>query len=333
MPQQQKDARITVIVPVYNTEAFLRKCVDSILTQTYTNLEVLLIDDGSTDSSAAICDEYALHDSRVKTLHLQNGGQGRARNTALDQMNGDYVCFVDSDDWCAPDMCERMLRELLAHGVEMIQFASYKVEGNGRMTFNFSHSQSMTADRLAALKSYIGGGREIIQHAPWAKLYRAALFDGVRFPSMPMDEDSATIYKLIDRCGNVVYDPSPVYYVRVREGSATRQKIGMCNYCKVVCCEEMEAYFTGRSGCGELVRLAAAAQTDAVWNLAAQVYLDPQNTDNTELLAKLRKKAGELKAAHAYRDLKAKLLLNAFLWAPKVFSLMIRAIYKVRKDA
>ena len=105
---------ISVIVPVYKVEPYLRQCVDSILNQTYANLEVILVDDGSPDRCGAICDEYAAQDSRVRVIHKSNGGQSTARNMALDVCTGDYIAFVDSDDWLEAKAYEEMMRFTLA---------------------------------------------------------------------------------------------------------------------------------------------------------------------------------------------------------------------------
>ena len=101
---------ISVIVPVYNVEKYLRQCLDSIINQTYRNLEIILVDDGSTDSSGIICDEYAQIDARIKVIHKENGGLSSARNAGLDvcTSGGDFIAFVDSDDWLEPDMYERL---------------------------------------------------------------------------------------------------------------------------------------------------------------------------------------------------------------------------------
>lgn len=111
---------ISVIVPVYNTEKYLDRCIQSILSQTYTDLELLLIDDGSTDSSGAICDKYAEQDSRVRVFHKENGGASSARNLGLDNANGDWIAFVDSDDWIDSEMYEQMISLAIASSVEAV---------------------------------------------------------------------------------------------------------------------------------------------------------------------------------------------------------------------
>ena len=112
---------ISIIVPVYNVEKYLSKCIDSIINQTYKNIEIILIDDGSTDSSGAICDKYALVDSRIHVLHIENSGVSNARNVGLNHATGDYIGFVDSDDYIEPNMYELLLEELIADDVDVVQ--------------------------------------------------------------------------------------------------------------------------------------------------------------------------------------------------------------------
>ena len=112
--------KISVIIPVYNTEKYLRRCIDSVLAQTYQDFELLLIDDGSKDSSGAICDEYASQDTRVRVFHKENGGVSSARNLGLDHARGEWITFVDADDWMADDMLQQMLDTADAEGADVV---------------------------------------------------------------------------------------------------------------------------------------------------------------------------------------------------------------------
>ena len=120
---------ISVIVPVYNVESYLARCVDSILTQTYQNLEVILVDDGSKDNSGVICDDYARRDSRVNVIHKENGGLSSARNAGIEAAGGEYLAFVDSDDWIEPDAYERLLSAMQKHAAKLVVGGRYDVDG------------------------------------------------------------------------------------------------------------------------------------------------------------------------------------------------------------
>ena len=125
--------KISVIVPVYNTEKYLNRCIDSILAQTFTDFELLLIDDGSTDSSGKICDDYAAKDSRVKVLHKENGGVSRARNLGIDNAQGEYLSFIDSDDYIRPEMYEKLAKIIDIYGVDLV---CSNLEQNGKVLAN-----------------------------------------------------------------------------------------------------------------------------------------------------------------------------------------------------
>ena len=132
---------ISVIVPVYNIEAYLRKCIDSILAQTYTNLEIILVDDGSTDNSGEICNEYAAKDARIRVIHKGNGGLSSARNTGIDIATGKYIGFVDSDDYLAPDMYEKLLGAIVNNHADISVCNVHHVDENEELissTFLFT---------------------------------------------------------------------------------------------------------------------------------------------------------------------------------------------------
>ena len=126
----EQNPLISVIVPVYNVAAWLPRCVDSVLTQTYQNLEILLIDDGSTDASGEICDAYAEKDPRIRVIHKKNGGLSSARNAGLDVSNGQYIGFVDSDDWIEPEMYEKMLALMECNEAQLVCAGRYDVDGD-----------------------------------------------------------------------------------------------------------------------------------------------------------------------------------------------------------
>ncbi len=125
-----KNSKISIIVPVYNTEQYLEKCLDSLINQTYNNIEILLIDDGSKDNSGKICDEYAKKDKRIKVIHQKNSGVSRARNNGLDNFTGNYVMFVDSDDWIEPNTCEILLKKIILEKKDMVIYNFYKERKN-----------------------------------------------------------------------------------------------------------------------------------------------------------------------------------------------------------
>ena len=176
-----QDALISVIVPVYKVEQYLPKCVESILAQTYTNLEILLVDDGSPDNCGAICEEYARKDPRIKVIHKENGGLSSARNAALDIARGEYIGFVDSDDWIQPEMYETLLSGIKKNDADMAYGGRYDVDGNtGEKTIGLCPQKEECISGMEML------GRVFVwdhcDSAAWDKLYHRSLFEQIRYP-------------------------------------------------------------------------------------------------------------------------------------------------------
>lgn len=213
-----KKPLITVIVPCYNVEQYLPKCVDSILNQTYTNLEIFLVDDGSPDKSGEICDEYARRDNRIKVIHKENGGLSDARNVAMDVATGEYITFVDSDDYCALDYVETLYM-LVAENDAQIGITWHRCFDEGTEPMVDSHEGKVTKVFSAeeALKSMFY--QKDFDTAAWAKIYHRSLFDGIRYPKGWLYEDLPTTYRLMHRCRKVAFTNYMSYYYLIRKSS------------------------------------------------------------------------------------------------------------------
>ncbi|WEV69554.1 glycosyltransferase [Bifidobacterium sp. ESL0775] len=215
---------VSIIVPVYNAADYLHYCVDSILGQSYRNLEVILIDDGSTDGSAGLCDEYASADQRVKVIHQANGGIGKAQNAGLDTARGDYIAFSDNDDILDRRNIELLLHALVSTGADMSkarwrQFGVSQLEEvateaqqgapNPAKTAVFAHPlhayQTVFCKSLRLLGSALGFSTETkyFNEANWCRLYRCELWDGIRFPEGVYAQDTAAACKLYARMNTV----------------------------------------------------------------------------------------------------------------------------------
>lgn len=180
---------ISIIVPVYNVESYLEQCIDSILAQTYKNLEIILVDDGSTDRSGEICDRYAEQDSRIRVVHQVNNGSSRARNAGLEICHGDYLGFIDGDDYVAPDMYRILLDNLRREDADISVCDSYAVfpdhiEISEHENVFFAFSGKKAAESLFIRNKTFSGG---VKRVVWNKLYRRSVFfsengDCVVFP-------------------------------------------------------------------------------------------------------------------------------------------------------
>ena len=213
--------KISIIVPVYNVEKYLKECIESILSQTYKNIEIILIDDGSTDNSGKICDEYLKKDSRVKVIHKENGGLSDARNTGIEIASGKYIGFVDSDDYIAKDMYDFLYQNIKRENAEISgcnRFLVYenKIEIYGKKEC-YEVMDSQRAIEMLCTIGYIGV-------SAYTKLYEAKLFKDIRYPKGKINEDMYTTYKLFDKANRIVYDATPKYYYRQRSGSITNSK-------------------------------------------------------------------------------------------------------------
>lgn len=221
---EKEQALISIIVPVYNVENYLERCMQSIWKQTYTNLEIILVDDGSTDASGSMCDEYAKKDIRIKVIHKENGGLSDARNAGLAIATGDYIGYVDSDDWIEPDMyatmyqaCEENCAELAVCRYQCSYDGSKPETGSGKKT---------VFDREALLDVYIRDDEEyIIYNSVWSKLFRADLVRDMIFPKGRNSEDIMYTTRAFCRTHKAVYIDSFFYhYVVDRVGSIMNEK-------------------------------------------------------------------------------------------------------------
>lgn len=209
---------ISVIVPCYNVEQYLPKCVDSIVNQTYTNLEIFLVDDGSPDRCGDMCDEYAQQDKRIKVIHKENGGLSDARNVAIDVATGEYIVFVDSDDYCALDYVETLYK-LVAENDAQMGVTWHKCFDEGTVPTADTHEGKIlklfTAEEALRSMFY----QKDFDTAAWAKIYHRSLFDGIRYPKGWLFEDLPTTYRLMQRCRKVAFTNYMSYYYLIRKSS------------------------------------------------------------------------------------------------------------------
>ena len=215
---------ISVIVPVYKAEDYLEKCVQSICRQTYGNLEIILVDDGSPDRCGEMCDAFAKEDSRIRVFHKENGGQSSARNLGLDNMTGEYVGFVDSDDWIDPDMYSRLYELIEKHHAQIACCGVYKDFPNGSVTY-FNHlypgdNQVRIFQTHQALREMLQNFR--VTYSPCDKLYHRDIWNGLRMTEGKIFEDMEILPKLVERAQTVAYDPAPKYHYIMTEVSTIR---------------------------------------------------------------------------------------------------------------
>ena len=212
---------ISIIVPIYKVEKYLHRCINSILAQTYPNIEVVLVDDGSPDKCGTICDEYSKRDERVVVIHRENGGLSAARNSGIDICKGEYIGFVDSDDYIVPTMYEQLYNDISQYNT-LLAFCHTDVIRNGK-----SDNKRYGDYSEMRTKSYImrRALEESIWWAAWTKLYHRSLFDNIRFPEGKVNEDLAVMMYIYDKCDNIAINYNKLYYYCIREDSITTSKL------------------------------------------------------------------------------------------------------------
>ena len=210
---------ISVIVPVYKVEKYLRKCVDSILAQTFADFELFLVDDGSPDNCGAICDEYAEKDDRIIVIHKKNGGLSDARNVAIDRACGDYLTFIDSDDYVAENHLKTLYRALIETDSD-IAIANITSAKDGVMNRDFYRP----TDDVRTLNSQAEIFQTINRPCAWAKLYKRFIFDGIRYPVGRLYEDAFVYHDVLALARRVVLTGENTYFYLIRSGSIMHQE-------------------------------------------------------------------------------------------------------------
>lgn len=212
---------ISLIVPVYNVKDYLENCLKSILEQTYINLEIVLVDDGSNDGSDLICDEYALIDKRIKVIHLPHGGVSAARNAGLDAATGELLGFVDSDDWIDRDMYEYLYQLLIENDAD-VSICTYLLEQEGRPSKIINNTGKLhifTGKEIVRVLTR----DELVKNYLWGKLFKRKLFNRLSFPIGRVYEDVAVLYKVFYKSRKVVMScVSKYHYMIHRNESITR---------------------------------------------------------------------------------------------------------------
>lgn len=238
---------ISVIVPVYKVEQYLTECVESILAQTYKNLEIILVDDGSPDKCPEICENLAKKDARIRVIHKKNGGLSSARNAGLDIATGAYTAFVDSDDSVDPDMLSTMYQWLIDNDADVAMCGTVKCFDAGERDYIDRSFPVKYFTRDAALRSFLYH-RERMASAVWNKLFDSRFFHGdqaIRFPEGLNSEDYFVLSRVYNRMKGLYFNSCPFYQYRIRSNSITTQtKLDKHSYDKAkiaeLCCQYLE---------------------------------------------------------------------------------------------
>lgn len=212
-------SKISVIIPVYNVEKYLYRCLNSIINQSYKDLEIILVNDGSTDSSGQICDDFSKKDNRIKVIHKENEGVSIARNTGISIATGDYLAFVDSDDFIDEKMFERLLNNAIKNDAD-ISMCNFKSTGGDICECTYINEEYVFDSQRALKHLYIDMDLCFVIFC--AKLFKRHLFDDIVIPSVICGEDNYILYKILLKAKTIAYDKSTMYMYFYRPGSATK---------------------------------------------------------------------------------------------------------------
>lgn len=307
---------VSIIVPIYKVEPYLRRCLNSIVTQTYTNLEIILVDDGSPDSCPQICDEYAEKDRRIIVIHKENGGLSDARNAGLDICTGKYISFVDSDDWVEKEYIFCLVKNALLTSSDITIVNHNLVWDNHQL--DSEPFESCIIDGKKAFRQIILS-QTIHLGIACAKLYNNRLFKSIRFPKGKIHEDDFTSYKLTYETNKICCVNLVLYHYYQRNNSITKTDL-FYNYIDVVH-EQLDFLLEKKE-----LELAVLTSIKLSWH-----WIDKyaSNSSNDEYFSKALTYFSKLKALPRFHIIQ-RIKLTLAIRFPKLYAIYAKGLIKVR---
>lgn len=275
----EKMSLVSVVVPVYNVERYLPNCVDSIVNQTYQNLEIILVDDGSTDRSGTFCDALSSRDERIRTIHKENEGLSSARNAGTREARGKFIMYIDSDDQVDRRIIELLLKDMVETQSDVAVCDPVHVFKKGDLSYTVDQRRRIFDSESAICEMWY---QKSFLPSAWGKLYRTELIKGVEFRTGILYEDIDMMHKVFSHARKIVYNPSKLYAYQHREGSITMQKFSKKD-CEILnICDRLKEF-----SANETLRLQKAAKAYGVVG-ALRVEL---NAPHVEAFIEERKRA------------------------------------------
>lgn len=271
-------SKVSIVIPVYNVEQYLRRCIDSVLSQSYTDYEMILVDDGSTDTSGQICDEYS-EDSRIHVIHKANEGAGAARNTGIEIATGDYITFIDSDDYIAECYLEKMIQAAERTQSDIVQCG---------YLYGDKTAYSFVKESEQVIKPVILDSHEVFRTRDakiiiCAKLYKTILFEGIRYPKVSIHDDEFVTYKLLYKAKRTALIAIPYYYYYKSPNSIMREKKVFYPDNFIQAYEERIRFFEAK-GEQELVLISYKERCVRLMLFLAQCYGERENQNDKKMM-------------------------------------------------
>lgn len=207
---------ISIVIPLYNTSLYMDKCLDTVINQSYRNVEIILIDDGSTDNTGKKCDDWAKKDERIKVVHRKNGGLSEARNTGIENAKGEYITFIDSDDYVSTDMVDYLYNLIVKYDTLMSLCTHTVMLSSGKSIINGKGGDEILSDKAVLFKMLY---HDTIDTSAWGKLYHISLLNNIRYPKGKLFEDIGTTYKFFIASKTIACGYKDQYYYMVRDNS------------------------------------------------------------------------------------------------------------------
>lgn len=316
---------ISIIVPVYNVEKYLPQCINSLINQTYKNLEIILVDDGSLDDSGKICDEFSKRDSRIIVIHKQNNGLSSARNAGLEIARGDYIGFVDSDDWLDENMYEILFKLIKDNDSDISCCRFFKTANSDEKIPAVDNETIQSFTNIEGLNNFYTD-LYVQTVVAWNKLYKRNLFNNVVYPVGKIHEDEGTTYKLFYKANKITYINRPLYYYRSTPNSITTRKFNKKRL------DIIDVY-------DEKIRFIRSINNSVIYSKTLKWYLftlincyfecSDNMEDNEKYLASITKKISE--TYKEYNSTKEKqlhwvILFSIFRFNPKLYKFILSSI-------
>lgn len=322
-----KEELISVVIPVYNVEKYLAKCIKSVINQTYSNLQIILVDDGSTDNSGSICDEYAKKDRRITVIHKKNGGLSDARNVGIKYSIGKYIGFVDSDDYIHEKMYEIMIKNMISHKANISIVNRYYVFEDGEELLRYSINEPIkimnNIEAIEEMNSF-----STFDMAAWDKLYEKNLFYDIKFPVGKLSEDFYIMYLLFEKCERIVFDSRPLYYYFQRNNSISRNKKINFDFAKAAK-EQMEYIEKKYPQLESCVKIAYVSANLTVYNSYLKQKIPPDKVVIRQMKEEVKKYFSFVVKSEKLNKIK-KVQIKLFLINKNLYDLSFK-LYKTKK--
>lgn len=323
-----KEDLISVVVPIYNVEEYLETCIKSIISQTYKNIEIILVDDGSPDNCGKVCDEYAQKDNRIKVIHKENGGLSDARNAGIDIAKGKYITFVDSDDDILTEYIEYLYGLIVNYKTKM-SIASYTIVSQKKhINIGKGYTEKLMNTKECLERMLCEDGFTI---SSCAKLYSKELFNEVKFPKGKLNEDNGTTYKLILQCDKIAYGNKSIYNYYKRENSIMTSKFNLSKMDLIELtdemCDEIDNMYP------DLVDTTVKKRITSRFSILRQILVNDLNKEQKQIereIEKYIKQRKKIILKNKKMDKRDKMALITLILGKKVFMLTWKIYYKIK---